>query len=64
MASFFSVPRLCSCGSGQYSEMEYDARGIELVSACGRCRREKLSGFRPEVLSDPSYPADEAIDED
>jgi len=56
--------RMCSCGSGLYPEPEYDARGIYLTRACDRCRKEKLSGFRPEVLSNPSYEVDEPIDED
>jgi len=41
----------CPCGSGLYSEWEYDAQGIELCRCCDVCRKEKLSKFRPEILS-------------
>jgi hypothetical protein len=43
---------------------EYDARGIPLAKVCDKCRKEKLRGFRPEVLTDSSYEADEDIDGD
>jgi hypothetical protein len=46
-----STPRLCPCGSGEYSEWEYDAQGIELCRACDKCRAEKLSRYRPEILT-------------
>ena len=59
-----AVTRPCPCGSGLESEAEYDARGIYLTRVCDRCRAEKLSHFRPEVLSDPNYEADEPIEED
>jgi hypothetical protein len=39
----------------------HDARGIPLARVCGKCRKEKLSGFRPEVLTDPNYQADEDV---
>jgi hypothetical protein len=56
--------RLCSCGSGLESEWQFDARGIELCRTCDKCHDEKLAGFRPDVLTDPNYWADEAIEED
>lgn len=28
-----------------------DAQGIPLCRVCGRCEREKLAGYRPEILS-------------
>jgi hypothetical protein len=56
--------RLCSCGSGEEREAEYDARGIFLTYACGKCRREKLAGYRPEVLSDPNYEHSEPLDDE
>ena len=58
----FREPRKCSCGSGEYQEAEYDARGIFLTYACSKCRKKRLSHFRPEVLSDPNYKADESIE--
>ncbi len=55
-------PHLCSCGSGEYKDAEYDARGIFLTYVCDKCRKEKLSGFRPDVLTDPDYEANEPIE--
>ena len=43
---------------------EYDARGIPLAKVCNKCRAEKLRGYRPEVLTDSQYEADEDIDGD
>jgi hypothetical protein len=54
----------CACRSGLYREAEYDARGIFLTYACPRCRRDKLRGYRAEVLTNPNYAADEDIDGD
>jgi hypothetical protein len=54
----------CSCGSDVEPEKIYDARGIYLTRACPRCQPEKLSRFRPEVLTNPRYEADEDIDGD
>ena len=56
--------RLCPCGSGRESWWAYDARGIELTRVCAKCEREKLSRYRPEVLTNPNYAADEPIEED
>ncbi len=41
-----------------------DARGIELCRVCSNCEKEKLSHYRPEVLTNPSYEADEPIEPD
>jgi hypothetical protein len=54
--------RLCSCGSGEEREAAYDARGIFLTFACRKCRKEKLSGYRADVLTDANYECDEAIE--
>ena len=54
MASIFArLPALmiCDCGSGLASEWENDAQNIPLCRACPKCRKEKLSGFRPEILT-------------
>jgi hypothetical protein len=56
--------RICQCGSGKESWAEYDARGIFLCHVCEECREEKLSHFRPDVLTDPNYWHDEPIDEE
>lgn len=42
---------------------EYDARGIYLCRVCRFCVKQKLSRYRPDVLSDPNYWADEPIEE-
>jgi hypothetical protein len=54
--------RLCPCGSGEPSWWAKDARGIEIARVCVKCEAEKLSGYRPEVLTDPNYAADEDIE--
>lgn len=43
---------------------EYDARGIYLCRVCDKCRDAKLSKYRPDVLTDSNYWADEPIDYD
>lgn len=55
-------PRPCPCGSGLESRWAKDARGIELARVCPKCQREKLARYRPDVLTDPNYWADEAIE--
>jgi len=42
----------------------HDARGIYIGRVCKRCERAILSTYRPEVLSDPNYEADEDIEPD
>ena len=56
------IERLCNCGSGEVPYAEYDARGIFLDYVCPRCKDEKLSKFRRDVLTDPGYWADEPIE--
>lgn len=43
--------RPCNCGSGKDSWWEYDYQGIELDRVCDSCVKEKLSKYRPEILS-------------
>jgi hypothetical protein len=43
---------------------EYDARGIPLCRVCSKCRKEKLKGYRPEVLTNSQYECDEQIEPD
>jgi len=57
-----SSTRSCSCGSGEWAEWIYDARGIELCKACPSCRKDKLKGYRPDVLEDSNYWTDEPVD--
>lgn len=46
-------PHACLNGeeSNEYSWWEHDARGIPLCRVCDKCRKQKLSGYRPEILS-------------
>ena len=41
----------------------YDRRGIPLARVCGDCESQKLAKYRPEVLRDPDYWADEPVEE-
>jgi hypothetical protein len=41
---------------------EYDARGIPLAKVCACCVERVLAGYRPDVLTDPCYEADEPIE--
>lgn len=43
---------------------EYDARGIPLARVCNRCVKDRLAGYRPEVLTDANYDTNEDIDGD
>ncbi len=43
---------------------EYDAKGIVIGRVCGLCMTAKLAKFRPDVLTDGQYWADEQIEED
>lgn len=54
--------RPCPCGSGLSSSWQNDARGIPLCRTCDKCHDEKMSGYRPEVLTNSQYEADEAIE--
>jgi hypothetical protein len=56
--------RPCPCGSGKPSKWNYDARGIELCRTCKDCHRQKMAGYRSDVLTDPNYWACEAIEGD
>jgi len=56
--------RPCTCGSQKESWWEYDARGIPLARVCDDCKQTKLKKYRPDVLIDSNYWADEPIDGD
>lgn len=49
---------------GDGSWWENDARGIPLARVCGKCRKAKLAKYRPEVLRNSNYSADESIEEE
>jgi hypothetical protein len=40
----------------------YDARGIPLCRVCRRCIKERLKGYRTEVLTNRNYEANEPIE--
>jgi hypothetical protein len=52
----------CPCGSEKNSWWENDARGIPLARVCVECREKKLNKFRPEVLTNSNYHADEPVE--
>lgn len=54
--------RPCPCGSGLPSNWQFDARGIELCRTCDTCHDAKMAGYRPDVLTDSNYWADEPIE--
>jgi hypothetical protein len=54
--------RACPCGSGLASSWVNDARGIPLCRTCDKCHNTKMAGYRPEVLNNSQYEADEAIE--
>lgn len=56
--------RPCPCGSGLDSYWNCDARGIPLCRTCDACHERKMAGYRPDVLENPQYEADEEIDDD
>lgn len=52
----------CPCGSNKNSWWESDARGIPLARVCVECKKDKLSKYRPEVLTNSQYYTDEPIE--
>ena len=54
----------CGCRSGLYREAQHDARGIFLTFTCAKCHRDRMRGFRSDVLTNARYWHDEPIDED
>lgn len=54
--------RPCPCGSGLSSHWQFDARGIALARTCTACHASKMARYRPEVLTDSQYEADEPVE--
>ena len=54
--------KYCPCGSQKNSWWESDARGIPLARVCADCKEERLKKFKPSVLTDSKYQADEPIE--
>ena len=59
-----SNKRTCGCGSELTRYAQFDARGIFLTFTCAECHDAKMKRYRPDVLTDPQYPADEPIEAD
>ena len=55
-------PRTCDCGSGEFGNPQFDARGIYLTRTCPRCHDTKMRKYRRDVLKNPQYECDEPID--
>ena len=53
--------KLCLCGGFKPKEAQYDARGIFLCYTCEKCHDTVMTGYRPDVLTDPNYWHDEPI---
>jgi len=52
----------CACGSLLPRRELADARGIFCAYVCDECEAEKRSRYRPDIFTDPDYPADEPIE--
>lgn len=52
----------CPCGSGRNSAWQYDKRNIPIRRTCPVCHDRVMGTYRPEVLNDPNYKADEPIE--
>ena len=53
----------CIGGHKSSPYWKHDARGIPLAKVCKDCVAFKLSKFRPEVIGNPNYSADESVEE-
>ena len=52
----------CPCGSEKNSWWESDARGIPLARVCIDCKADRLKKYKPSVLYNSNYHADEPIE--
>jgi len=50
----------CPCGSGLWSEMQYDGRNIPLCRTCSKCHTEQMKKYNPIILE---YYTQEDVDE-
>lgn len=48
----------------KYTWMLTDARGIPCGTVCDDCAEETEKSYRPDVMTNPNYEADEAIESD
>ena len=56
--------RVCEHKDQDVTWILYDARSIPIGRVCPRCVEAKKATYRPEVLTDPNYEADEPIEEE
>lgn len=54
----------CPCGSGKFKHELYDARGIFCCYMCDDCEKKKREHYRLEVLTNPTYEADDLGDDE
>ena len=54
----------CTCGSELERYEVTDARGIFVAFVCAECEDRKLSGYRPEIFTNPNYWHDEPLEDD
>ena len=60
----FRKPKLCNCGSGEYSRVLNDARGIYCGHVCDKCEDRVKAKYRPDIFEDSDYWHDEPIEEE
>ena len=61
----YDFRNLCHCGSGKPFERQYDAQNIYLCRTCDDCHRERMSHYRPEILTGYTQAdVDEPIEEE
>lgn len=58
------MQRTCNCGSGKIKRDLRDARGIFCAYVCDDCEGKRRGQYHDEIFDNPSYEADEPIDED
>ena len=42
----------CPCGSGLFSQAEFDNHGIFVFYSCDKCDKEKRSKYNPAIFDD------------
>ena len=57
-----SRPIQCPCGSGEYCEPLYDARGIFCSYVCDECEDHAKKEFKPSVFTDSQYECCEPVE--
>jgi hypothetical protein len=60
--SRYALDRCYRCDRDVQAPQRMDARGIFITYACDECWPEIAKQYRPEVLTDSQYEADEPIE--